>query len=92
MGGEKRKITMMMTDLRGFTSLSERWPPERVVAILNRHLATMVPIIKQYQGTIDEFIGDAIFVLVRSSGLAGRRCPACGRLRHSHAIGHGCGE
>ena len=63
MGGEKRKTTMMMTDLRGFTSLSERLPPERVVAILNRYLTTMVTIIKQYQGTIDEFIGDAIFVL-----------------------------
>ena len=63
MGGEKRKITMMMTDLRGFTSLSERLPPERVVSILNRYLTTMVSVIKQYQGTIDEFIGDAIFVL-----------------------------
>lgn len=63
MGGEKRKITMMMTDLRGFTSLSERLPPERVVALLNRYLTTMISIIKQYQGTIDEFIGDAIFVL-----------------------------
>ena len=63
MGGEKRKLTMMMTDLRGFTSLSERLPPERVVKLLNRYLAAMVPIIKQYQGTIDEFIGDAIFVL-----------------------------
>ncbi|MGH6825444.1 PAS domain-containing protein [Methyloceanibacter sp.] len=62
-GGEKRKITMMMTDLRGFTSLSERLPPERVVALLNRYLTTMVSVIKQYQGTIDEFIGDAIFVL-----------------------------
>jgi len=62
-GGEKRKVTMMMTDLRGFTSLSERLAPERVVAILNRHLAAMVKIIKQYGGTIDEFIGDAIFVL-----------------------------
>ena len=54
---------MMMTDLRGFTSLSERLPPERVVGLLNRYLATMVSVIKQYQGTIDEFIGDAIFVL-----------------------------
>jgi adenylate cyclase len=61
--GEKRTVTMMMTDLRGFTSLSERLAPERVVAILNRYLSTMVPIIKQYRGTIDEFIGDAIFVL-----------------------------
>ena len=63
MGGEKRKLTMMMTDLRGFTSLSERLPADRVVKLLNRYLATMVPIIKHYQGTIDEFIGDAIFVL-----------------------------
>ena len=63
LGGEKRKITMMMTDLRGFTSLSERLAPERVVAMLNRYLTTMVKVIKHYQGTIDEFIGDAIFVL-----------------------------
>ncbi len=63
LGGEKRKITMMMSDLRGFTSLSERLAPERVVPLLNRYLATMVTIIKQYGGTIDEFIGDAIFVL-----------------------------
>ena len=62
-GGEKRKVTMMMADLRGFTSLSERLVPERVVVILNRYLSAMVKIIKQYQGTIDEFIGDAIFVL-----------------------------
>ena len=62
-GGEKRKISMIMTDLRGFTSLSERLPPQRVVALLNRYLTTMVSVIKQYQGTIDEFIGDAIFVL-----------------------------
>jgi adenylate cyclase len=38
-------------------------PPERVVGLLNRYLTTMVSVIKQYQGTIDEFIGDAIFVL-----------------------------
>jgi PAS domain S-box-containing protein len=61
--GEKRTVTMMMADLRGFTSLSERLVPERVVAILNRYLTAMVPIIKQYQGTIDEIIGDAIFVI-----------------------------
>jgi adenylate cyclase len=63
MGGEKRKLTMMMTDLRGFTSLSERLSADRVVKLLNRYLAAMVPVIKEYQGTIDEFIGDAIFVL-----------------------------
>jgi adenylate cyclase len=62
-GGEKRRVTMLMSDLRGFTSMSERLPPERVVAMLNRYLTSMVDVIKRYQGTIDEFIGDAIFVL-----------------------------
>ena len=63
MGGEKRKVTMIMTDLRGFTSLSERLAPERVVAMLNCYLTTMVTVVKEYQGTIHDFIGDAIFVL-----------------------------
>jgi adenylate cyclase len=53
----------MMTDLRGFTSMSGRLAPEQVVAILNHYLGTMVEVIQQYQGTIDEFIGDAIFIL-----------------------------
>jgi adenylate cyclase len=62
-GGEKRKVTMLMSDLRGFTSMSERLAPARVVNMLNRYLTSMVEVIKNYQGTIDEFIGDAIFVL-----------------------------
>jgi adenylate cyclase len=61
--GEKRTITMMMADLRGFTSLSERLAPERVLDVLNRYLGNMVPIIKKYRGTVDEIVGDAIFVL-----------------------------
>jgi class 3 adenylate cyclase len=63
LGGEKRQVTILMADLRGFTSLSGRLGPEQVVAILNRYLGTMVDIIMEYQGTIDEFIGDAIFVI-----------------------------
>jgi adenylate cyclase len=63
MGGEKRKVTMVMADLRGFTSLSERLAPKWVVSILNRYFDTMVKIVKRYDGTIDEFIGDAIFIL-----------------------------
>jgi adenylate cyclase len=63
LGGEKRQVTMLLSDLRGFTSLSGRLAPEQVVAILNRYLGTMVEVILQYHGTIDEFVGDAIFVI-----------------------------
>ncbi len=62
-GGEKRQITIMMADLRGFTALGERLPPEGVVSMINTYLEKMTEIIFKYQGTIDEFIGDAILVL-----------------------------
>ena len=63
LGGERRKITLVMSDLRGFTSMSGRLAPEQVVSMLNHYLGTMVEVIQTYQGTIDEFIGDAIFIL-----------------------------
>ncbi|QTA87383.1 Two component system response regulator receiver and adenyl cyclase domains-containing protein [Desulfonema magnum] len=63
LGGEKRRITIMMTDLRGFTAISERLPPENVVSIINNYLEVMTEIILKYQGTIDEFIGDSILVI-----------------------------
>src|SRR5919197_1400312 len=63
LGGEKRRVTILISDLRGFTSLSARLAPEQVMAMLNRYLGTMVEIIMQYQGTIDEIIGDAMLVI-----------------------------
>ena len=63
LGGEQRQVTILMSDLRGFTSLSGQLAPQQVVAILNRYLGTMAEVIMQYQGTIDEFVGDAIFVI-----------------------------
>jgi len=63
LGGETRQVTLLMADLRGFTSLSERVGPTQVVIILNRYLGVMSEVIQRYRGTIDEFIGDAIFVI-----------------------------
>ncbi|MBU2490536.1 MAG: response regulator [Proteobacteria bacterium] len=63
LGGETRTVTIMMTDLRGFTAIGERLPPENVVGMLNIYLEIMTGIILKYQGTIDEFIGDAILVI-----------------------------
>jgi class 3 adenylate cyclase len=62
-GGEKRQATILMSDLRGFTSLCEGLPAEDVVSMVNIYLETMTEIILKYQGTIDEFIGDGILVI-----------------------------
>jgi adenylate cyclase len=63
LGGERRKITILTSDLRGFTSLSERMQPEEVIHILNLYLEQMADVITSYEGTIDEFMGDGILVL-----------------------------
>jgi len=63
LGGKKERITVMMSDLRGFTAMSERLPAENVVSIINNYLGTMTEIIMKYRGTIDEFIGDSILAL-----------------------------
>lgn len=58
-----REVTIMLTDLRGFTSISEAYPAGIVLDLLNRYLAKMTEIIMRNQGTIDKFMGDAIMVL-----------------------------
>jgi len=63
LGGEKRSVTIMMSDLRGFTSLAERLEPEQVVQILNTYFEIMVEVLLKYNATINEIIGDALLVI-----------------------------
>ncbi|RMF23587.1 MAG: adenylate/guanylate cyclase domain-containing protein, partial [Cyanobacteria bacterium J083] len=63
LGGERKSITILTSDLRGFTAIAEHLSPEEVVRILNFYLGTMAEVISAYQGTIDEFMGDGILVL-----------------------------
>ncbi len=63
LGGERRQVTIMMTDLRGFTALSERLEPEQVVQMLNTYFEVMVDIVLEFNGTINEIIGDALLVV-----------------------------
>lgn len=63
LGGESRVVTILMSDLRGFTALSERLAPEAVMRMLNGYLGAMADVLARHRGTIDEFIGDAILAL-----------------------------
>lgn len=63
LGGEEREVTILMTDLRSFTTMTENMPPEVVMRLLNGYLGEMARIIVARGGTIIEFIGDAILAL-----------------------------
>ncbi len=58
--GQKVEITVLFSDIRGFTTMSETMPPEKVVEMLNVHFTVMVRIILKHHGTVDKYIGDAI--------------------------------
>lgn len=60
LGGEKKNLTVMFSDLAGFTTISESKPPQELVAFLNEYLGAMTDIIFEYSGTVDKYIGDAV--------------------------------
>lgn len=60
LGGEKKYITILFSDIRGFTTMTEKMTPEKLVETLNAYLETMSPIIMKNDGVIDKYIGDAI--------------------------------
>lgn len=60
LGGERRELTLLFSDLAGFTSMSEKLPPETVARIINLYLTEMTRIIIASGGTVDKFIGDAV--------------------------------
>lgn len=63
LGGTRTTVTIMMSDLRGFTAIAERLQPEQVVQMLNTYFEAMVDLVLKYNGTINEIIGDALLVI-----------------------------
>jgi class 3 adenylate cyclase len=62
-GGEQRRVTLLMSDLRGFTPLTEGLAPDQVLRLLNSYLGSMADVVLAHQGTVDEFVGDAILAI-----------------------------
>jgi adenylate cyclase len=60
LGGRRAELTILFSDIRGFTSISEKMEPHEVIAFLNEYLSVMAAIVKQAGGTLDKFIGDAV--------------------------------
>lgn len=67
-GGERRRVSVIFTDIRGYTSFSETVPPETVVEVLNRYFDVQAGLVDKYGGDVDKFIGDALVAVFEGQG------------------------
>ncbi len=78
LGGEKREISVLFSDIRGFTSMSEQLSPEALVQVLNEYLYPMTEMVLEERGTLDKYIGDAVMAIYNApldvSGHANHAC------------------
>lgn len=63
LGGKRANVTILFADIRGFTSIAENLPAEEVGAILNEYFGIIEPVIREYKGVLNKFIGDAVLAI-----------------------------
>ena len=63
LGGEKKELSVLFSDIAGFTSISERLDPETLVELLNKYLSAMTDIILQHRGNVNKYLGDGIMAI-----------------------------
>ncbi|UCE33760.1 MAG: adenylate/guanylate cyclase domain-containing protein [Deltaproteobacteria bacterium] len=89
LGGERKEMTVLFSDIKGFTTIAEGLTPEELVSLLNEYLTVMTDVVFKYGGTLDKYIGDAIMALYGAPlDLPDRPANACrSALEMIHALG-----
>ena len=85
--GERRDVTVLFCDIRGFTALAEKLTPEEVVPLLNAFYTLMIETTFKHDGTLDKFLGDGVMA-VFGAPISHRTTPA----RHAHRARHAGGR
>ena len=87
LGGRRQEVAILITDIRGFTPMTENLSPEDTIGVLNRYFSAMIPLIQQYRGIIVDFVGDGILAFFEpvneSLSDATNRCSRCAFDMHT---------